>query len=109
MVDLNRAFELARDGKMDDALALARSAQAAANSNDMKQRAADGVRQLEAQIERTKQVERINHAIALANTGHLKDAIAIIDALLPSITDAEMQSRTKTLRAQMASAASKQK
>jgi tetratricopeptide (TPR) repeat protein len=109
MVDLNRAFELARAGKVDDALTLARSVQAAATSNDMKQRAADGVRQLEAQMERTKQVEQINHAIALANTGHIKDAISVIDALLPSITDAEMQTRTKTLRAQMASAASKKK
>jgi tetratricopeptide (TPR) repeat protein len=109
IVDLNHAFELARAGKMDDALALARSVQAAAKSNDMKQRAGDGVRQLEAQIERTKQVEQINHAITLANTGHLKDAIAIIDSVLPSITDAEMQSRTKTLRAQMASAAAKKK
>jgi tetratricopeptide (TPR) repeat protein len=109
MVDLNRAFELARAGKTDEALALASSAQAAAKSDDMKQRAADGVRQLEAQIERTKQLEQINHAITLANTGHLKDAIAIIDSVLPSITDAEMQSRMKALRAQMASAASKRK
>ena len=62
---------------------------------------------VDAQEAARKQVEEINRAIDLANKGHLTDALAVIDSLLPSIADAQLQAQTKSLRAQLASAAKK--
>ena len=45
----------------------------------------------------------------MANKGHVKDSLAVVDAVLPSIADADLQSKTKSLRAQLANAAAKKK
>ena len=103
--DLNRAIDLAHDGKADDALAIVHAARDAAKNDTLRARAAE----VEAQITRSKQIDEINRAIDMANKGHVKDALAVVDAVLPSIADADLQSKTKSLRAQLANAAVKKK
>src|SRR5438270_639804 len=103
--DLNRAIDLAHAGKADDALAIVHAARDAAKNDTLRARALE----VEAQITRSKQIDEINRAIDMANKGHVKDALAVVDAVLPSIADADLQSKTKSLRAQLANAAAKKK
>jgi tetratricopeptide (TPR) repeat protein len=107
MLDVRRAYELAEAGKPDEALAAAHAARDAATTDAMKKRIGDAVGQLEKQISRNQQVAEINRAIALANAGRMKQAVAMLDGVLPQITDAELQAKTKELRAKFAAAAKK--
>jgi len=103
--DLNRAIDLALKGKTDEAMAIVRAARDSAPNATIQQRASD----VESQIARHRQIEEINHAVELANQTRFDEAAAVIDTVLPEITDAELLSKAKTLRTQFEAAAKKKR
>ena len=104
-LDLSHAIEVGQAGKLDEAMAIAHAAQAAAKSERMKREATNVIDQ----IAKHQQVAQVNRAIDLANNGKYRDALAVLDALIPSITNTEILMRTTTLREQFAFAAKKKK
>src|ERR1051326_6669112 len=104
-LDLNQAIELGEAGKLDEAITLARAAHAAAKSERMKRDAAN----IETEIAQHQQIAEVNRAIEMANKGKYRDALAVIDAVIPSMTTGDILSKTKTLREQLAAAAAKKK
>ena len=107
MADLAEAVELAQTGKQEEATVLARSVHDSTESDEVKERAADLLRRLEAAKIIVKQVAELNRAIDLANAGHTKEALAAIDTLLPAITDIGLQANAKDLRVKLAAAGKK--
>jgi len=99
-LDLNHAVELAEAGKIDEAMKIARAAQASAKSEMMKRDAAN----IETEIAQQQQIAEVNRAIEMANRGKYRDALAVIDSVMPAM-DGEMLSKTKALREQLAAAA----
>jgi tetratricopeptide (TPR) repeat protein len=109
MADVARAKDLVRAGKDAEAIPILESARDSATSPELKQQAEEGLRHLR-NVEAIKYgVEEVTRAINLANAGKLTEAIGVIDAVLPSIADTELQSDAKKLRGEFAAAAKKKK
>lgn len=106
--DLQRAQTLMQQGKMDDAVPLLRSVMSATSDSDLKSRIGSLLASYEGHNQAEQQAAEINQAIELANKGKFTEALALIDALLPSITDPELRENTQNMRDEMAKA-SKQK
>jgi len=100
-LDLSRAVELGEAGKLDEAMTIARAAHAAAKTETMKREAAN----VETEIAQHQQIAQVNRAIEMANQGKYRDAVAVLDAVIPSMTNGEILSKTKTLRDELAAAA----
>lgn len=103
--DLNRAVDLAQSGKTAEAMAIVRAARDSSGSETIKQRATD----VELQITMHRQLDEINRAIELANQTRYDEALALVDIVLPEITDVGLKSKTLALRAQLEAAAKKKR
>src|SRR5205085_8253526 len=100
--DLAEAVELAHAGKQEEATVLARTVHDSTASDEVKQRAADLLRRLDAAKLLVKQIAELNRAIDLANAGRTKEALAAIDTLLPNIANPELQANARDLRVKLA-------
>ena len=107
MIELNRAIDLAHNGDPDEAMKVVKKARDDAKSDEMKRRAGDALAYLESSTTMSRQVAEINRAIDIANAGRYRDAVTVLDALLPSITNGELESRARELRTKFAAAARK--
>jgi len=107
MIELNRAIDMAHNGDPDEAMKVVKKARDDAKSDEMKRRAGDALAYLESSTTMSRQVAEINRAIDIANAGRYRDAVTVLDALLPSITNGELESRARELRTKFAAAARK--
>jgi tetratricopeptide (TPR) repeat protein len=101
VADLNRAIELARTGKRDESKVLAERVRDSAQREDVKRRAAQLVDTLAAAGIFDSEVAEFNRAVTLANSGRTKEALAIVDGLLPRIANPELLERARDLRREL--------
>jgi tetratricopeptide (TPR) repeat protein len=106
--DVQRAQKLMQQDKMDEAVPILRSVMNGTTNSDLKSRIATLLASYEGHNQAEQQAGQINQAIELASKGKFTEALALIDALLPSITDPELRENTQTMRDEMVKA-SKQK
>lgn len=106
--DVQRAQSLMQQNKMDEAIPILRSVMSSTTNSDLKSRIASLISSYEGHNQAEAQAGQINQAIELANKGKITEALALIDALLPQITDPELRENTQTMRDEMVKA-SKQK
>jgi len=106
--DVQRAQTLMQQQKMDEAVPILRSVMNATSNSDLKSRIASLLSSYEGHNQAELQAGQINQAIELANKGKFTEALQLIDALLPQITDPELRENTQNMRDEMAKA-SKQK
>lgn len=62
----------------------------------------EDVRNLLERLQEREQVRQINEAIDLANNGKYTEALAVLDRVIPEMTDAELLKNTKTMREEIA-------
>ncbi len=102
---LRRAESLIKQEKMDDAVPILRTVLNETTDAELRARITTVLADYESHRGAERQAVEINHAIELANRGKFGEALAIIDALLPQITDPELLASTKSMRTEMAKAA----
>jgi hypothetical protein len=100
-VESDRASELAKTGKVDEAAAVVR--RIAAGTPDPKAR-----QELEAEALRlegiglvNRHITMYNDAIALSNTGRTREALKVLDQLLAAATDPLVVRDAKKLKAEL--------
>jgi len=101
IADLNRASELLRAGKRDEGVAIMKRVASETTNEQLKS-------QINDQLASVKQVDAANHqisdfqrAVNKASDGKFQEALAMIDALLPTITEPELLSAAKEFRAKV--------
>jgi tetratricopeptide (TPR) repeat protein len=101
IADLNHANELIRTGKHDDGVAIMKRVAAETTNEQLKA-------QIDEQLASMSHIEAANHqvsefqlAVNEASDGKFKEALAMIDALLPTITEPELLSAAKEFRAKV--------
>jgi tetratricopeptide (TPR) repeat protein len=98
IADLNRATDLARSGKRAEAAEILKSAAEHTTDEALKLRIDQQLRVI-AFIDQTKdQVSGFQHAVEKANDGKFKEALAMIDALLPTIKEPELLAAANDFR-----------
>ena len=107
-IDLQRAQTLMQQDRMDEAAPILRAVLKSTTNDGLKSRIASLLSTYEGHNAAERQAAQINQAIELANHGKFGEALALIDALLPQITDPELRENTQNMREEMAKA-SKQK
>lgn len=102
MADLHDVRKSAEDGHLKEALAAARLLLDKATSPAF----ADHLRKMIADLERWDSAQdsaaTLNAAVEKANAGHDAEALAIVDGLLPTITDPDLLDRAKEFRDKIA-------
>jgi Flp pilus assembly protein TadD len=103
IADLNHASELLRAGKRDEGTAILKRVAAETTNEQLKA-------QIDEQLASVRHVDAANHqvsefqlAVNKANDGKFKEALAMMDALLPTITEPELLSAPKDFRAKVTS------
>ena len=107
--DIQRAQSLMQQQKMDEAAPILRSVMNATTNQELKTKIASLLSSYEGHNKAEGQAAQINQAIELANHGKIAEALALIDALLPQITDPELRENTQNMRDEMAKAGKQKK
>jgi tetratricopeptide (TPR) repeat protein len=101
IADLNHANDLIRAGKRDEGTEIMKRVAAETTNEQLRV-------QINDQLASVKHVDAANHqvsdfqlAVNKANDGKFKEALAMIDALLPQITEPELLSAAKEFRAKV--------
>jgi tetratricopeptide (TPR) repeat protein len=101
IADLNQATDLIRAGKRDEGIEIMKRVAAETTNEQLKAH-------IDEQLASVKYVDVANHqvsdfqlAVNKANDGKFKEAQAMIDALLPTITEPELLSAAKAFRAKV--------
>jgi len=102
---LQHAEALMKQEKMEEAEPILRMVQKETTNDDLRSQITTLLGSYEGHVAAERQAVEINKAIELANHGNFSEALAVIDALLPQITDQELLDSTKNMRAEMAKAA----
>jgi tetratricopeptide (TPR) repeat protein len=106
--DIQRAQSLMQQQKMDEAAPILRSVMNSTTNPDLKAKIGSLLASYDGHNQAEAQAAQINQAIELAAKGKFTEALALIDALLPAITDPELRENTQNMRDEMVKA-SKQK
>jgi hypothetical protein len=96
-----RANALANAGKLDEAAAIVRQLAAATPAGDGRRELEEHAAMLESTSAVNRHITLYNQAIALANDGHDRQAIKLLDELLKVATDAGVVADAKQLRADL--------
>ena len=100
LADLHRSDELMRQGKRAEAAALMKSVAEQTTNVQLKEQIAGALASME-------QDDLFRQAVDKAQAGKFKEALALVDALIPKITDPSMLSSAKEFRAKVAEYAKK--
>lgn len=95
IADLRRAEELMHQGKRTEAMALMKSVSEQTTNQQLKQHIATTITAMD-------QDDVLRKALEKAQSGKYKEALALVDDLLPKITDPEMLTSAKEFRAKVA-------
>jgi lipopolysaccharide biosynthesis regulator YciM len=99
--DLDRAQTLLEQDKAAEALPILKSVAEQTSNDALKAKLTHAIGEIEGRAAAEKQAREINRAIDFAGKGKFADALAVIDAILPQITDPELRENTKNLRAEV--------
>jgi tetratricopeptide (TPR) repeat protein len=101
IADLNRANALGRAGKSAEAAEIMKRVAAQTTNEQLRAELKEQLSSLD-RVEATNgQVTGFQHAVETANLGKFKEALALIDALIPKITEPEMLAAAKDFRAKV--------
>jgi len=95
IADLRRAEELVRQGQRTEGTALMKSVSEQTTNQQLKQRIATAMAAMD-------QDDLLRKALEKAQSGEYQEALALVDGLIPKITDPEMLASAKELRAKIA-------
>ena len=101
IADLNRASELGRAGKRAEAAELLKSVAAQTTNEELKAQINEQLRSVDRVDATSGQVSDFQRAVEKANDGKFKEALAMIDALLPAIKEPELLAAAKDFRAKV--------
>ncbi|MEA2338943.1 MAG: hypothetical protein QOE82_2950 [Thermoanaerobaculia bacterium] len=101
IADLNRAGELARAGKRAEAEEILRSVAAQTTNEELKAQVNDQLASFNRVDPAKGQISDFQRAVEKANAGKFKEALALIDALLPTIKEPELLAAAKDFRAKV--------
>jgi tetratricopeptide (TPR) repeat protein len=96
--EIERANQLSREGKLDEAATLVRELAAATEDAKAKHELEAQAVQLEATAAVNRQIRMYNQAIVYVNTSHNADALKILDAILKEATDPLVIADARRLR-----------
>lgn len=96
--EVRKLENLARERKVTEATALAKSILSRASNPSLEQY----LEQLLQNLDRMAAAEAFNEAVAKANAGKYSEAIEIVDRVLPAITDPEMRQEATKFRGEVA-------
>jgi tetratricopeptide (TPR) repeat protein len=100
-LELERINDLIRRQQLDEAVAAMRDLAAKSDDPAVKADLERQVRNLESVRRVNAEISAYNRAATLANTGHVREAIQTLDALLDTAIDPDMISDAKRLRRQL--------
>jgi len=98
IADLNHAIDLARAGKRAEATAILKSASEHTTDEALKHRIDQQLNAIAFVDQTNTQVSDFQRAVEKANDGKFKEALAMIDALLPAIKEPELLAAAKDFR-----------
>jgi tetratricopeptide (TPR) repeat protein len=101
IADLNHANALGRAGKHAEAAEIMKSVAAQTTNEKLKAELTEQIASLNHIDVVSTQVTDFQRAVEAANTGKFKEALAMIDALMPKITEPEMLAAAKDFRAKV--------
>ena len=101
IADLNHANELARAGKHAEAAEIMKSVAAQTTNEEMKAQITEQLASLDRVDAVNGQVTSFQRAMETASAGKFTEALAMVDALMPKITDPEMLAAAKDFRAKV--------
>lgn len=102
LADVSKAEALYRAGNRDEALRLMRAVVGATSNERLRLHLQGVIAEADAADAVQKQVAVVNAAILKANGGKVAEALAMLDELLPGMTDGEMKAQVQKLRGEMA-------
>jgi tetratricopeptide (TPR) repeat protein len=101
IADLNRANTLGRDGKHAEAAEIMKRVASQTTNEQLRKDLTEQVTTLDHVDTVGVQVTDFQHAVETANSGRFREALAMIDAVMPKITDPEMLAAAKDFRAKV--------
>jgi hypothetical protein len=105
LADVRKLESLGHERKVTEARELANALLARTTNESLKQYLTEFLRDLD----RMAAAERLNRAITQANAGQYGEALQMLDAVLPEITDPAMLEEAKKFRAEVAARVAKKK
>jgi tetratricopeptide (TPR) repeat protein len=102
MADLHDMEALANEGKVKEALVIARAALEKTTNPSLVNHLRSTIASMETWDAADSAANALNDAVAKANGGKYAEALAIVDGLLPSITDPDILEKAKQFRDQVA-------
>jgi len=109
MADLHDMESLANEGKVKEALVIARAALEKTTNPALVEHLRSTIASMETWDAADSAANALNDAVAKANGGKYAEALAIVDGLLPSITDPDILEKAKQFRDQVAERANRGK
>lgn len=109
MVDMRDVQSLAAAGNLEEAAAIARSIIEKTTNPALAEHLRKMIASMETYDAAQSATTTLNDAVAKANGGQYAEALAIVDGILPSITDPEMLEKAKEFREELASRAKRRK
>jgi len=101
LADLNHAVDLGRNGKHAEAAAIMKSVAAKTTNEQLKAQIAEQLASMDRVDAANSQAGDFQRAVEKANDGKFTEALSIIDALLPKITEPELLAAAKEFRAKV--------
>lgn len=101
IADLNHASDLGRAGKHAEAAEIMKSVAAQTTNEELKERITEQLTSIDRIDTANGQVSDFQRAVEKANAGKFKEALALIDALLPTIKEPEVLAAAKDFRARV--------
>jgi len=98
VADLNRASELLRAGKRDEGVAIMKRVAAETTNEQLRVQINDQLASVKQVDAANQQISDFQRAVNKASDGKFQEALAMIDALLPTITEPELLSAAKEFR-----------
>jgi len=108
-IDFQRVETLANSGKVKEGLALAKATLEKASDPFYVMQLREMIETMESWDAEETARNTLNDAVIMANAGKYAEALAVVDELLPTITDAQMLQKTKEFRDQVAERAKRKK
>jgi tetratricopeptide (TPR) repeat protein len=101
IADLNRANALGRDGKHAEAAEIMKRVASQTTNEQLRKDLTEQITTLDRVEIEDVQVIDFQHAVETANSGKFHEALTMIDALLPKITEPEMLAAARDFRAKV--------
>jgi tetratricopeptide (TPR) repeat protein len=101
IADLIRANDLTKAGKHAEAVALMKNVAAQTSNERMKTQITEQLTSMDRVDAANGQVSDFQRAVEKANAGKLREALAMIDAMIPNIKDPEVLAAAKDFRAKV--------